>query len=243
MLTDGSEQQQNSPLGSRSPPVSPLFPSPPMHLKLISCDLIEHQIVAAIGRSTNQVEVEFLKNHQHGVTQPCMFHWLQSRIDCASHGNYHAILLTMGSCSQRLSGLRARSIPLVLPKAADCISLLMERIARSAQRTVAKLDPSRSERAPNSGRNASNYWTVPVFSSKPVSRQGVAQEQNPWAWRARFGRGNRRSRQASRPDRPLTLLDMLIEGYWNYADFLVVPPGWRVTARPSEGAISAEEPV
>jgi hypothetical protein len=41
---------------------------------------------------------------------------------------------------------------------------------------------------------------------------------------------------------PLKLISCeLVEGYWNYADFLVVPPGWHVVVQDPQGTIAAQE--
>jgi hypothetical protein len=34
---------------------------------------------------------------------------------------------------------------------------------------------------------------------------------------------------------------MLVDGYWNYKDFLVVPQGWRVVVTDDDGTIAAEK--
>jgi hypothetical protein len=43
------------------------------------------------------------------------------------------------------------------------------------------------------------------------------------------------------PGRNRSILQMLVEGYWNYEDFLVVPPGWQVLVKQPQGTIAAEE--
>jgi hypothetical protein len=34
---------------------------------------------------------------------------------------------------------------------------------------------------------------------------------------------------------------MLMDGYWSYGQFLVVPPGWQVAAKDDAETITAEE--
>ena len=50
---------------------------------------------------------------------------IQQEIDTAETANYDAIVLGYALCGTGIAGLRAPSIPLVLPRAHDCITLLM----------------------------------------------------------------------------------------------------------------------
>jgi hypothetical protein len=50
---------------------------------------------------------------------------LQTRIDSASSEAYDAILLGYGLCGLSIAGLRARTVPLVIPRAHDCITLFL----------------------------------------------------------------------------------------------------------------------
>ena len=50
---------------------------------------------------------------------------LQSAVDSITDESYEAILLGYGLCNNGLSGLIARNLPLVLPRAHDCITLFM----------------------------------------------------------------------------------------------------------------------
>ena len=50
---------------------------------------------------------------------------LQARIDAADAGGYDAILLGYALCGRGTEGLRAGKTALILPRAHDCIGLLM----------------------------------------------------------------------------------------------------------------------
>jgi hypothetical protein len=50
---------------------------------------------------------------------------LQARIDTASTEDYDAIVLAYGLCGKSTHGLRARNIPIVIPRAHDCITLFL----------------------------------------------------------------------------------------------------------------------
>ncbi|MDH3982237.1 MAG: DUF1638 domain-containing protein, partial [Kiritimatiellaceae bacterium] len=59
----------------------------------------------------------------HDIPTDEMLKRLQAQVDEASKQNYDAILLGYGLCNNGLVGLKAGSIPLVLPRAHDCITL------------------------------------------------------------------------------------------------------------------------
>jgi hypothetical protein len=50
---------------------------------------------------------------------------LQEAVDRASDGDAQTILLAYGLCNNGLVGLKARSIPIVVPRAHDCIALFL----------------------------------------------------------------------------------------------------------------------
>jgi hypothetical protein len=50
---------------------------------------------------------------------------LQARIDSAGVGKYDAILMCYGLCGKSTAGLLARDIPIIIPRAHDCITLCL----------------------------------------------------------------------------------------------------------------------
>jgi hypothetical protein len=55
---------------------------------------------------------------------------LQGQIDTAASQGYDAIVLAYGLCGQATAGLVARGVPLVIPRAHDCITLFLGSRAR-----------------------------------------------------------------------------------------------------------------
>jgi hypothetical protein len=95
-----------------------------MRLKLICCQVLTREILLLVSGSPHQLEVEILTMglHDLGVS---MRPRLQERIDAADEGNYDAILLGYALCGRGTEGLRARRTQIALPRAHDCIGLLM----------------------------------------------------------------------------------------------------------------------
>ncbi|MCX6632975.1 MAG: DUF1638 domain-containing protein [Candidatus Solibacter sp.] len=101
-----------------------------MRLKLISCEVLFREMCAACAHSPHQVDVEFLPKGLHDLGGKPMAAKIQDAVDRTPEGVYQAILLGYGLCGNGLDGLIARHTPLVLPRAHDCIALLMGSHAR-----------------------------------------------------------------------------------------------------------------
>ncbi len=96
-----------------------------MRLKLIACEILYRELCAAVARSVNQVDVEFLPKGLHDIGREGMFSRLAAALATVDPTGYDAILLGYALCSNGLVGLSADRIPLVLPRAHDCITLFL----------------------------------------------------------------------------------------------------------------------
>jgi hypothetical protein len=94
-----------------------------MQLKLISCEIFYREFSAAVAVSPNQVDIEFLPKGLHDIGAAPMAARMQEAIDRVPKDRYDAVLLGYGLCNNGLVGVAARSLPLVLPRAHDCITL------------------------------------------------------------------------------------------------------------------------
>ena len=94
-----------------------------MRLKLISCEIFYREMCAAVARSPHTIDIEFLTKGMHDIGSAKMLERVQETVDRVEH--YDALLLGYGLCNNGLAGLTARSIPLVLPRAHDCITLFL----------------------------------------------------------------------------------------------------------------------
>ncbi len=96
-----------------------------MHIKLIGCEILFRELCAVVARSRNQVDLQFLPKALHDMGQPRMFPRLQEALGQVDESRYDAIALGYALCSNGIVGLTARTIPLVVPRAHDCITLFM----------------------------------------------------------------------------------------------------------------------
>jgi hypothetical protein len=95
-----------------------------MRLKAIICQVFTREIGDACSRSPHTVDVETVPMGLHDLGAKMRPH-LQERIDAADDGGYDAIVLGYALCGRGTEGLRAGRTQLVLPRAHDCIGLLM----------------------------------------------------------------------------------------------------------------------
>ena len=96
-----------------------------MKAKLISCEIFFREICAVVARSPNFIDIEFLPKGLHDMGAPKMLARLQEVIDQVTDPKYEAIILGYALCGNGLVGLEARSVPIVVPRAHDCITLFL----------------------------------------------------------------------------------------------------------------------
>lgn len=102
-------------------------------LKFIGCEIIYREACALAATSSSLVDVEFLRKGLHDLETQDMVARVQSAIDAVDpYVGYEAILLGYARCNDGLVGVTARDIPLVIPRAHDCITFFFG--SRSAYR-------------------------------------------------------------------------------------------------------------
>ena len=96
-----------------------------MRMKLLSCEVLYREMCNAISRSPHQVDIQFFSKGLHDLGGPAMREHLQAALDAVDPTQYDTVLLGFALCGNGAAGLRATSIPFVMPRAHDCITLLM----------------------------------------------------------------------------------------------------------------------
>ncbi len=94
-----------------------------MRLKLISCEVFTRELCDAAARSVHQVDLQFLPKGLHDIGCSGMRERLQTAIDGVDTSLCERILLGYGLCNNGIAGLIARAVPLVVPRAHDCMTL------------------------------------------------------------------------------------------------------------------------
>jgi hypothetical protein len=96
-----------------------------MRLLLIGCEILLRELCDAIIHSPQRIDVTFMPKGLHDLGGPEVRKQLQAAIDAVDSAEYDAITLGYGLCGNGLAGLQARKLPLVIPRAHDCITLLL----------------------------------------------------------------------------------------------------------------------
>jgi hypothetical protein len=245
-----------------------------MRLKAIFCQVLTREMNSAISRSTHAVEVEILPMGLHDLGATMRPH-LQERINAADADGYDAILLGYALCGRGTEGLRAGRTQLVLPRAHDCIGLLMgdrhryqayfdahpgtyfrspgwvefasqDQVLQPAYTTTKnKIGErrSREELIAQYGEENGNYlleqfrayrnnysgltYISTGVESEDAFRTQARTEAEKEGWRFEEVKGS------------LALLERLVNGEWDAAEFLVVPPGATVKGSLGESIVEA----
>ena len=95
-----------------------------MRLKAIACQVFTREFEHILACSPHTIDLEIIPMGLHSLGVEMRPH-LQQRIDAADTSGYEAILLGYALCGRGTEGLRARRTQLVLPRAHDCIGVLM----------------------------------------------------------------------------------------------------------------------
>jgi hypothetical protein len=98
----------------------------PLRLRAITCEVLARPVYLFASRTPNIVDVSLLRKRLHD--QPGTLRGLlQAEIDSASSAlpPYDAIVLAYGLCGGAAAGIEARCVPVVLPRAHDCITLML----------------------------------------------------------------------------------------------------------------------
>ena len=114
-----------------------------MRLLALTCEVLARSVYACAARSPHVVDVQLNRRGLHD-DPPNLRTILQADLDRIGVP-YDAVVLAYGLCGGATAGLRAGSIPLVVPRAHDCITLFLGDRARYQAESTA---------------NPGTYWYV-----------------------------------------------------------------------------------
>lgn len=242
-----------------------------MRGKLIACEILCREFAGALARSPHTIDVEYLGKGLHDRAGASMRDELQRHIDAVPAENYDVILLGYALCGNGLHGLRARTLPVVVPRAHDCITLLLGSRARYEEEFQA--NPGTYFRSTGwMERGQGLEPLVSIRTGAGASLDGLIAQYGEDNGRYLFTELNRYQQSYSRlayihtglePDAAfaeqaraeaaargwsfaeiqgsLRIFHQLLAGEWPEEDFLVVPPGARIVARYDEQILAAEQ--
>lgn len=100
------------------------YPDARLKLLCIACEVLARPLYWSASQSPHQVDVRLVEKGQHNHPA-CLRGQLQEQIHAASSAGYDAVVLGYGLCGRATAGLVAAGIPLVIPRAHDCITLFL----------------------------------------------------------------------------------------------------------------------
>jgi len=101
--------------------------------KVIACEALASAVEYYAAQSPHRCDVTLQEIGLHDRPTSLREH-LQKLIDQTPTADYDAILLTYGLCGRAIDGLVSRDLPLVIPRAHDCITLYLgSRVAYAEQ--------------------------------------------------------------------------------------------------------------
>lgn len=242
-----------------------------MKLKLISCEVLYREMCDAVARSPHQVDAAFLPKGLHDRGGRKMAVELQHQVDAVPPGAYDAVLLGYGLCGNGLHGLEARHTMLVLPRAHDCIALLMgsrrryseyfqehpgtyyrstgwlergkelQQLTHAALGMELSLDQMIARYGEDNGRYLFEELTRYRSTYQRLVYIGTGLEPD-----SRFEEEARweaagRGWKFEKLAGSLTLFRRLVNGEWGGGDFLTVQPGERIRASYDANIVTVEE--
>ncbi|MDR0869815.1 MAG: DUF1638 domain-containing protein [Planctomycetaceae bacterium] len=96
-----------------------------MRLKLFACEILFRELCSLAAVSLHRIDLEFLPKGLHDIGKEKMSNQLTEALAAVNESDYDAVLLGYALCSGGITGLKARTIPLVVPRAHDCITLFL----------------------------------------------------------------------------------------------------------------------
>ncbi|MHC4503190.1 MAG: DUF1638 domain-containing protein [Planctomycetota bacterium] len=96
-----------------------------MKLRVIVCEVLAREVYHAAAHTEGIVDITLLTQGLHDLGPERMSARLQEEIDSTDPGRYDAVALGYALCSRGAEGIVARDIPIAIPRAHDCITLLL----------------------------------------------------------------------------------------------------------------------
>ena len=223
--------------------------------KLLSCSVFQREVCHCLARTPHLVDPEFVELGLHSQPARLReaLQARIDAADAGAR-RYDAILLVYGICGNACVGLRARSAPLVIVRAHDCATVLLGTRARYAEVFGANpsrpfssrgylergADGLRTDGGPSEmgmtmedlvekyGEDNARYiWETlhPVREGEPAIFIDIPETSDPAVLAEAREKLATDGREFVVEPGAIDLVRNLVDGRWDDASYLVVPPG------------------
>lgn len=234
---------------------------------LICCEVLYREACHLLASTPHTMDAVYLPKGLHDEGGEAMRAELQARIDAVDPAIYDAVLMGYGLCNNGLSGIVARELPVVIPRAHDCITLFLGSRERYREefdacpgtyyRTTGWIERGKTddsiqkalggqlkydELVAQYGRENADY-VMETLGNQLANYDRLAfirmglEGEGPFVEATRREAAERDLRFEELPG-ALTLIRELIHGHWG-DDMLVLQPGQRAEASHDEGVLRA----
>ena len=107
-----------------------------LRLHVIACKVFEQELEVLAANAKTEARIQYLEMGLHEGAAEQLRVALQGAIDVVPGDRFDAIGLAYGLCNRGIESLQARTLPVVIPRAHDCIGMLLG----SSQRYLAQLE-------------------------------------------------------------------------------------------------------
>ncbi|MDR0450218.1 MAG: DUF1638 domain-containing protein [Treponema sp.] len=237
-----------------------------MNIKVIACEVIKKELDILLTKNRkNKITVCYLTKELHQYGKERMASDIQKAIDETQSAEFNAIALVYGLCNYGIRDLHGE-LPIVVPRAHDCITLFMgskERYREYTQKTNGayfiagtfgfdsgnSLDYSkviqekRLEFAEKYGEENADYLMETIGDPlKNYSRiTFISNDLGNTDEIKEKARAIAESREWAFEVYPgnLSLIEKLLDGEWAENDYLILKPGEKIAPSYDEGIITA----
>jgi hypothetical protein len=92
---------------------------------VIACQVFYREFCRLAAEAAVVVDLDFMPQGLHDIESADMARRIQDSVDAADGRGYDAVLLGYALCNNGIVGVEARSCPLIVPRAHDCITLFL----------------------------------------------------------------------------------------------------------------------
>jgi hypothetical protein len=97
----------------------------PLRLLVIGCPVFQREIELLAAGAKTTVTARWLEMGLHEKPAEQLHASLQAAIDEADDGPFDSIAIAYGLCNRGIIGLQSRTLPVVIPRAHDCLGILL----------------------------------------------------------------------------------------------------------------------